>query len=182
MFLEVRAWADQERPFSDAAWKRHSSTTRTHLGLPKNSSHWTSRDGVHLHGISPNSKRQIDLINAAFEVRRNSLPPATPVETIIADLYVNVSQSISTKPWARQVGTLTTSSQWYHFGNDVCLSGMDHMVIQGWPRRFLYGTDQAHLHTLAGEATSMPVICMLELLMWANPWGSWHERPLSDSE
>ena len=83
MFLEVHAWADQERPSSDAAWERHSSTTRTLLGLPKKSSHWTSRSSVHLHGISPNSRRQMDLLNAAFEVRRNSLPPATPLETII---------------------------------------------------------------------------------------------------
>jgi len=172
-------WNDHERKQHRPdleIWRRHSSRTRTDLGAPRRSFEWTSKPHLRLVGV-PESERQRDLLDVAWISR---LKEATPSETEVdlrKGFWCDLSQSVLRKPWSSRLRNFKSRGHLYSYEKDRCLSGSDQLRVLGWPKRFFDGVSQCEQLNLSEYATSMPLTCMLELCLWANPYGSWHSGP-----
>lgn len=94
-----------------------------------------------------------------------------------------MSRSVARKPWGTTIRALTTSTQLFDFQRDQVMSGLEHFVLQGFPRDIdLSHMSEAKVREMAGQAMSLP--CLATILFSAflipdAPW--WVERAPPDT-
>ncbi len=101
-------------------WQANSVGIRTMLGMPPDSSPWTSK--ARLIGV-PSWPRQIDCIDVAYWAWLKTV--ATEHVPTEPDFCVDVSQGVERKPWGPTPHMLGQGSQTYVFSLDRVLDGED---------------------------------------------------------
>ena len=163
-------------------WRRNSSKVRTDIGVPKVSSPWSQRAGVELTGVSQKSKRQVDLVDVAFESRLKDTKGKLGVREMTEQLWCDLSLTVLRRPWtAARLRPFRARGHLYSFAADRCVSGADCMRLLGWPVAYTSGAPASDLLTLSAENMSLPLVTLLQLGMWCNPFGSWHEAGSEDA-
>ena len=125
--------------------------------------------------MTSSSHRQLDLINIAFEARRRDLPLSVSDGEVASNLYVDLSQAANRRPWSCRFRTIRAKSHVYSFAKDRCITGTDQLRLQGWPAVFMDGECQLNRAELAESALPLPIVVLLETLMWCNPHGEWNQ-------
>lgn len=106
-------------------WQAHSARVRTEIGVSPDFSPWTTKAGIHLHGLPRSCPRLIDLIDVGYAdvLKKNAQLPADQRLSegdLCKGLVVDCSQAVQRRPWAHQVRTLhqirccirTSSTAW----------------------------------------------------------------------
>jgi len=168
-------WRANERkhfaPQQKVVWQRHSSQARDACGLPRDSSPWSDR-GVKLTGVGT-SERKVDLVNVGFGARMHECGRAKTCQDIITNFWVDLGVSISRRPWSQKLRAIHKNSQLYSYQYDRCLTGCDCMQIHGWPVSLLREVPPADLLAMAADGTSLPLVTLLQFVVWANPYAPW---------
>ena len=181
IFVEVDHWRRHEENHHQcrvgtAVWRRNSSSMRQKLGLPRATNEWSARKSAGLASLRGvcDSERQRDLLDVAWASRRQSFSAATPLATLKVGFWVDVSGSVARKPWGDSMPGMSSTSQIYSFECDRCLSGTDMIKAFAWPAGYLAGASQAELMAVASGASPLPMVCILQLLHWAQPFAPWN--------
>ena len=174
-------WERHERKHHAAAgetfWMKNSAKVRTYLGVPKVSSPWTSKDSVALKGVTAKCERQLDLINTAWESRLRDGRGLLGTAALARSFVVDVSQSVSRKPWTTDMKQFRPLGHVYSFEADRCLTGLDCFKLLGWPSAFLTCASSPDLLHVVEGALELPSVLLVQAAMWSNPWGTWHGVP-----
>ena len=153
-------------------WRQHSSAVRSSLNLPRTSMPW-SEAGAALRGIG-NSERKIDLVNVAWGARVQELGQRKSVQEMATNFWIDLGFSISRRPWSQKLRAIHKNSQLYSYQYDRCLTGDDCMQINGWPQGYVRGIPQTDLLSMAADGTSLPMVSVLQFVVWSNPFSDWH--------
>ena len=144
------------------------------MHIPRALSGWTDMPNVSLHGV-PNVPRQRDLLNIAWQSRVIARP-STPIDISKHNVWVDLSQSVLRRPWGDRLRAFRSRSHIYSYEQDRCLSGTDQLRVNGYPHRYLEGISQVDQLQLSEFATSVPMVCPTQIVLWCNPYGDW-QRP-----
>ena len=153
-------------------WPAHSASQRHRHGLPAVGFAWSEQASVHLRGL-PRTPRVIDVVNTALaceQVKR----PNTPLADLTKNLWCNVSQCISRMPIYKSVPTCTTSMVLYSYERDRFVSSRNMLRLLGWPSNVLSSSFiNAEYRFLSGNAFSVPLASICQLLAFSNPFADW---------
>ena len=95
------------------------------------------------------------------------------VKALVKSWWVNASQGVQRMPWSDSgPNHLLTSSQWYSFFLDRCLSGYDYLTFLGWGdlNSFDFGhLDSDQVKAMAGEGVHVACLglCIQALVVSA---------------
>jgi hypothetical protein len=112
-----------------------------------------------------------DMLDTVWLDEVKSSPPNQNAAEISKGLWIDLSQSLNRKPISRLGFHLNRRSVMYSFEHDRCLSALANLRTMGHSS-VVHGTMGA-LRDLSGEGCSLPLVCLLNSIMYANPWGSW---------
>ena len=114
------------------------------------------------------SSRVLDLLDcAAMQCLSSKKMRLTHLHAATAEVLVDVSQSHTRRPLSNPVTgvahTLTTSSQLYSFKQERVLDGIEHLLLQGYPKdlRVPDSVSESDLRTMAGEGIALPCMSMV---------------------
>ena len=130
---------------------------------------------MRLTGVTTESRRQVDLINVAFEARKRDFPVGTADEEVTRNLYVDLATTVRRKPWSAKFRTLRSRSHVYSYTFDRCLNGSDQLLLLCWPHRAMDGMSEVARAEMAESGIILPLVVLIELMMWRNPFGEWNE-------
>ena len=160
-------------------WTETHRKVREAQGISENAPLWS--EGKTLQGIS--TPRALDLVNLAFQCtkrRRGDLSD----DAIEASLFVDVSQSAQRHPWVcgGPLRTTNTSTLLFSYSRRRLLSGAEHLALLGFAHPITSNLTSTQLHSLAGEAMSVPQIgaCLAEKSQQprtCNSFREWSKRP-----
>ena len=154
----------------DTSWRTQSNAWRTQLGVPFDFHPFTTSKGFVGKGLHGSSKRTFDMVDCtAMEHCKRFKCTVGTLRQHVGDLLLDYSQAHVRRPYSNKQGvarTLTTSSTLYHFGQDRVLTGLEHLLLQGYDIgvNIPEGMSQAELKKCAGEGISLPV---LGSVVWA---------------
>ena len=94
--------------------------------------------------------REVDVLRGASQ----SLPA-------LANVTVDVSQSLNRKPWNVGVPTLTTSSLLFSFDRQRIICPAEHLRIMGFGTCNVSNLSSRQLRSLAGEAIALPAAALV---------------------
>lgn len=153
-----------------ARWRQESAKVRSALGMPADSTPWTGRE-VRLLGV-PRLQRTRDLIDVAWGARLQAM--AGTNEQLASGYYTNLSQNVARRPWG-SCPALCTTTQIYSFSDDMTLSGMDHLLLMGFPRSCapLRAFSDHQLRSLSGEGFALACLMTVIYPFYLNPYAPW---------
>ena len=171
-------WASHERKHHSSRtpvqqWLQHSSRVRTALGIPRDAMPWSDL-GKKLHGVGDCSRKH-DLINVAWAARVREVQGGAPLTRLVSIVWCDLSQSVVRKPWGLKLRSFKGRAQIYSYEFDRVLSGVDCMKVHGWPQSMLSHVRQSDFLTAVSEGTSLPMVFVVKIVLWSNPWGSRHQ-------
>jgi hypothetical protein len=153
----VRFGARQEASSSASSfgvnWKVESQRFRKKYRMG-DTSPWCSRRDVELKGV-PDHDRHRDLIDcvwaaATFQAHTEDIPKIT------SDLGLDVSQSLSFRPWFRgSLPTMTTSANFYLYGHDRVMLEEEKFRVLGFGKVKTGRLTATQLRDLTGEAMAV---------------------------
>lgn len=123
---------------------------------------WTSHPKRRpaLRGLT-GTPRQTALVNHALRswcwARR-----LDPAALLVGDLFLDISQCVSRRPWGSTIRALTSSTSIYSFRHDRLLVPEELMQVYGWPRpsRVLGASEAAQLADLVSECMPLPSLAV----------------------
>ena len=175
--MKAQLWSRHEQTHhmssGEAFWRKNSSKVRCELGVPRESSPWTSLRDVRLLGVTL-CDRQLDLADVAWESRCKEGHGRNCHAQLRAGFWVDLSQSVVRRPWASVLRGFRGRGHCYSYEADRCLDGLDVLKVHGWPKHLLAGTSAGDLLNLGADTTSVPLSTLLMALLWSSPWGEWN--------
>ena len=111
------------------------------------------------------SVRQVDLVNVAWEARTAASRGQFSTKQLRKDYWVDLSQTVSMKPWATSLKAFRGRGHLYSFECDRCLDGVDLFRLCGWPKSVLLGTPPGDALYLAADSTSLPLVTLVQAVM-----------------
>lgn len=149
-----------------AQWEHQSARWRSDLGISPAFKPWTGRADFQGLGVS-RQKRTLDLVDCAW-VQAYKRAKITSSEAAIQanvqrSLLVDTSQNHVRKPLSSAdgfLGTLLTSSDLYHYGEDRSLLPVEHLLLQGYDPEIVVpdGVSPSDVRAMAGEAVCLPCL------------------------
>ena len=118
-----------------------------------------------------------DTVNVAWFGARAAAPSQEPVWETARNLFCNVSQNVDRVGATKGLGTFTRNACYYSFEHDTTVSSAVHMAALGWPRSYAARSSDGRLRDLSGDAVSVPIICLIEEVLFANPYAHWWKNP-----
>lgn len=109
------------------------------------------------------TERQKEILDVAFLSIWASKGLELPHSEVIKNLYVDVSQAISRRPWGR-LRTLCTGSQIYSFEKDRVLIAEESLRLLGFPTgSWTASLTQSDIMGFAGNAMALPSVAAVSL-------------------
>ena len=126
--------------------------------------------------------REQDLISIAWASETSN-----GTNPLNVDVFVDISQSVSRKPWAdvkkKPLPTITTSTVLYWVNGRRLLLPVEHFLLLGWPRPpQARDLSQAQLKDLSGEAMPLPCIAVVIMNIMYGLAGFWSNDDPSNRE
>ena len=119
-------------------------------------------------------ERQLDLLNVAFEARLREATRLRVPHDQLLEFWCDLSQSVARKPWGAKLRPFRPRAQIFSYAAGRCVDGMDLMRMLGWPRSMLAGISAGDLLHLASDGSFLPMVTLIQCLLWSNPHGTWH--------
>jgi hypothetical protein len=130
---------------------------------------------VKLLGVADRTGRKADILDVAWASRLMECGASLSEDELRVNYWADLSQSIARRPWSARMRKFGIRPHLYSFEKDRSLGGADCMKVHGWPASFLVGSPQDDLLQMAESGTSVPLATAIELVLWCNPWGKWHQ-------
>ena len=130
---------------------------RNSIGMPLDARPWTGRSDVHLLGV-PNNENIRNIIDIAWWRSTNGLTEAEAC-LVRECLKIDISQSLSHKPWSKHMTCLTTSSVVYSYAHDRVVTDPEKFFCLGFCQDLRFESmASGHLKDLAGDAMALPSV------------------------
>ena len=147
--------------------------------MPAHAKPWSEQRGIKFHGLGK-SARVLDCIDVCWQHRRNQLGPNVLPEQARLGLWCNPSQAVQRKPVTSSPPLLCQGTFPYSYEKDVCLSGRDALVCQGFPKdpgmAPLHAFSDSEVRSLAGEAYFLPSMLSVAYPYFLNAKGTWWNK------
>ena len=160
-------------------WPAASFATRAKLGLAVDVHPWTHpSDGPvpQLKGVPACTGRVADVINCCYWKLRKAAPRNSVAE-VVAEKYVNISQSVDRLPaCGPSITCFTKNAHIYAFDVDATLSGLAHLQAIGHPASMapLGVISDSEARNIAGDSFSVPLACIVGGACALNPHAPWN--------
>ena len=119
--------------------------------------------------------READLVKIAVasECQSGSTESTPSTDSIPSNIFIDVSQSVSRKPWAnitkRSLPSITTSTVFYWVNGQRTVLPLEHFLLLGWTKPpKVAELRSSHLKDLSGEAMPLPCIAVVIISLMHN--------------
>ena len=126
-----------------------------------------------LRGV-PNNDRVTDCIDAVYSLYHKSIVSSLPAEQAMkvqtCPYILDVSQTLTRKPFCDHIRSMCANSTYYVYGLQRAITPAEHLGLLGWPHDLnLAHLSHSQIRDLCGESMAMPCIalcaCVLILSM-----------------
>ncbi len=153
-FVPIACFCQETSATLASTWIQKSTATRNQMKVSPNAAPWTSNPARSLSGLST-TQRVRDLVDVAWLAYQQAVAKGEPHDDVIS-WFVDVSQSVSRKPWSAHVMNLTQSTELYSFGHDAVIAPAGLMLLQGHSSSLTFHVQG--LSALAGEGMFLPSV------------------------
>ena len=162
---------------ADTKSQRQAGKLRAGLEVSVEFDGWAA--DARLHGLPKNVPRVNDILNLNWATQLKDAPRTATRESLAKGFWGNPGQMLNRHPKGKHggPGTMTSKSLWYSFEYDICPDGVDLLRVQGIPADVVVnGLSDTKLRELAGESYSCPIITLISMAWYHQPWGLWWKQ------